>query len=73
MDMNFETGSNHSNLYLSIGSFLGSIAGFVVGAMTKQNIGWIIGCTAGLVSIYAGLLTIKERRINIRKAEKEQQ
>lgn len=64
--MNFEQ-HDHSNLYLSIGSCLGSICSFLLAWFTTYNIAWLIGAVAGVVSICAGILTIKEKRMSIKR------
>ena len=58
--------SGQNNLWLSIGSFFGSICSFLYAYITAGNIAWLIGCLAGIVSIWAGVLTIKEKRLRIR-------
>ena len=62
------TMTNHDNLYLSIGSFFGSVCSFFLAYVTTYHIAWLIGAIAGLVSIWAGRLTIKERQLNIKIA-----
>ncbi|GAA4465197.1 hypothetical protein GCM10023093_16940 [Nemorincola caseinilytica] len=68
MDVNM---NEHNSLYLSIGSFLGSVCSFLYAYVTAGNIAWLIGCVAGLVSIWAGVLTIKEKRIRIKNLRHE--
>ena len=64
MDINIDHG-NHSNLYLSIGSSIISIAHFIIASEHHSSIAWAIGCVAGIVSICAGISTII---VNIKKA-----
>ena len=61
---------NHNNLWLSIGSAFWSITSCVAGYVTSYNIAWLIGALAGMVSIYAGILTIKEKRLHIKQMKK---
>jgi len=70
MEMNFETG-NHNNLYLSIGSCIGSIMSFFVSFVTDYHIMGLLGMVCVTVSIWAGILTIKEKRMSMRKMEKD--
>ena len=69
MEMNFETG-NHNNLYLSVGSCVGSIASFFVAFVTDYHIMGLLGLICVVVSIWAGILTIKEKRMSIRQMKK---
>lgn len=57
----------HNNLWLSIGSFLGSVCSFMYAYVTAGNIAWLIGCLAGIVSIWAGVLSIREKRLKIKE------
>jgi uncharacterized membrane protein YcjF (UPF0283 family) len=59
--------NGHGHFYVSIGSFLGSVASFMYAHFTTANIAWLIGCVAGAVSIYAGVLTIREKQMRIRQ------
>lgn len=59
--------NGHGHLYVSIGSFFGSVASFMYAHFTTANIAWLIGCVAGIVSIYAGILTIQEKQMRIRQ------
>lgn len=59
--------NGHGSLWVSIGSFIGSIISFVYAQLTTANVAWFIGCTAGVVSIYAGLLTIREKKLRIKQ------
>jgi hypothetical protein len=54
---------------LSIGSAAGSFLSGVVAVATQYHIMWIISGIAAIVSLYAGILTIKEKRLNIRILE----
>ena len=60
---------SHSNLYLSIGSFIGSLFSYLVAFVTDYHIMGIIGFIGLMVSIYAGILTIKEKRMSIKYME----
>ena len=60
----------HGNLYLTIGSALGSAISFAIGHVTGNTIGWVFGVAAACVSIVAGLYTIKEKRMSIRQMKK---
>lgn len=59
----------HYNLYLTICSFILSAFGFIAENITKGNVGFVIGCMAGIMSIYAGYLTSKEKRLSIEKMQ----
>lgn len=61
---------NHNNLYLSIGSFFGSIVSFLVAFVTDYKVMGILGFVALVVSISAGILTIVEKRMSIRYMKK---
>ena len=63
--MNFET-TNHSNLYLSIGSCVSSILSFFMAFVTDYHIMGLLGLVCVIVSVWAGILTIKEKRLNIK-------
>lgn len=58
-----------AGIYLTILSFSSSVAAFIISAVTKTNVAWLIGIIAGLLSIYCGYLTQKEKRMNIRRLE----
>ena len=58
--------NNHGNLYLSIGSALSSLLSCAFGYVTYSGVAWLIGAVAGCVSIYAGILTIKDKRMSIK-------
>ena len=60
---------NHNNLYLSIASFLGSICSYLVAFVTDYHIMGVVGFVSLLVSIRAGYLTIKEKRMSIQNME----
>jgi hypothetical protein len=55
-----------NNLYLSIGSFFGSVGSFFLWFVTNYYIMAILGFVALIVSIWAGVLTIREKRLSIR-------
>ena len=57
---------NHNNLFLSCLSALGSILSGVVAVATQYHIMWFVSGLAALVSLYAGFLTIKEKRLSIK-------
>ncbi len=61
---------SHGNLYLSIGSGVTGIVSFTTGYVTTSGIAWTLGVIATAVSITAGLLTIKEKRMSIRHMKK---
>lgn len=61
------------NLYLSVGSFLASVAGFFAAHFTKADIAWAIGCAAGVVSIAAGVLTVNEKVRSIKRLKRQEQ
>lgn len=60
-----------ASVYFTILSFGGSVASFIISAITKTNVAWVIGVVAGLLSIYCGYLTQKEKKLNIRKIQRE--
>ena len=60
---------NHSNLYLSIGGAISSILSGLIGYVTAYNLAWLVSFSAGIVAIWAGIMTIKVHRITI--AEKK--
>lgn len=60
-----------SNVYLTYLSFSGSIASFIINYVTKTNIAWSVGVIAAIVSIYVGLQTIKEKRLNMKRIQQE--
>ena len=57
---------NHNNLYLSIGSAIGSLLSGLVATATAYHVMWILSAIAAVVSICAGILTVKEKRMSIR-------
>jgi len=69
--MDYQSNSDHTNLYLSVSSAIASILSFVTETFTKTNIAWALGCGAAIVSIWAGILTAKEKRMSMRKMESE--
>lgn len=60
-----------SNVYLTYLSFSGSVASFIINYVTKTNIAWSVGVIAAIVSIYVGLQTIKEKRLNMKRIQQE--
>lgn len=62
-----------NNVYLSIGTALATVVSFIVAHATTSNIAWGIGCVAGLVSIGAGVMTIREKSLNIKALKKKLQ
>lgn len=60
-----------SNVYLTYLSFSGSIASFIINYVTKTNIAWSAGVLAALVSIYVGSITIKEKKLNMKRLQQE--
>ncbi len=64
MDMD-NTHNDYSNLWLSIGSSAGSLIGLALAHITTYSIAWAVGVISGVVAIYAGILAIRERRLNI--------
>jgi uncharacterized membrane protein HdeD (DUF308 family) len=58
---------SNDGLYLSISTALGSAASFIVSYETANAIAWFVGVCAGVVSIMAGVLTIREKLLAERK------
>jgi hypothetical protein len=63
--------NNHSNLFLSIGSLLGSAFSYLVAFATDYHIMAVLGFIGVAVSIWAGVLTVIEKRISIRYMREE--
>ena len=59
------THNDYSNMWLSIVMSAGSLVSLMMAHLTTYNIAWAIGTVSGIVAIYAGVLAIKERRLNI--------
>jgi hypothetical protein len=62
----------HKNLLLTIASAVTSISSFIISHVTKADIAFAIGCSAGLMSLYSGYLTSKEKKISIKKMQGQQ-
>ena len=56
---------NHSNLYLSVGSAIGSAFSYLVWFATNYHIMGLLGFVCICISIIAGYLTIKEKQMSI--------
>ncbi len=72
-DPNTQAGTSllASNVYLTYLSFSSSIAAFVINYVTKANVAWTAGVFAAIVSIYVGVVTIKEKRLNMKRIQQE--
>jgi hypothetical protein len=64
MDMD-NTHNHYDNLWMSIGYSASSILSLALAHITTYSIAWGVGVVSGLVAIYAGILAIRERRLNI--------
>ena len=63
--------ADNSNLYVTITTAAGSAFGFLWGLMTPNNIAFLIATIAGVISIYVGLLTVKEKRLIIKRLKEK--
>jgi hypothetical protein len=61
---------DHKNLFLSIGSAIGSLFSGLIASVTAYNIMWGLSLVAAVVSIVAGYYTIKEKRMNIKRMKR---
>ena len=62
--------TSNDNLILSIGSLIGSGLSFAVAFVTNYHIMGLVGFVGMLVSIYASVQTIREKRMSIRHMKK---
>ena len=65
----FNSTPQHTNLILSAYSTAISIASFFESYATKSNIAFFLGVATSCVALYAGHLTIKEKKLSIKKLQ----
>jgi len=58
-------------LQISHAALTASGGGIVVGIITQSNIAWLVGIIAACCSIYASMLSAKEKRMSIEKMNRE--
>lgn len=68
------TGFLHNSdtlLQISHAALTASGGGILVGLITQSNIAWFVGIIAAFCSIYASLLSAKEKRMSIEKMNRD--